>query len=75
MIDKALYIMLLKRVNSLFRQVGGVRPLKISTFWGPKWHSSNGSMPFNRAQKILNFRAPTIPLPLSFVMDLPASGP
>jgi hypothetical protein len=31
--------------------------LFISTFLGPKWHSPNGSRPFHRAQKSLDFKA------------------
>jgi hypothetical protein len=33
--------------------------LWVSTFLGPKWHSAIGSMPFNRAQKSLDFQGPT----------------
>jgi hypothetical protein len=34
-------------------------PLETWNFLGPKWHSHDGSMPFHRAQKSLDFRGPT----------------
>jgi len=40
-------------------------------FLGPNWHWPNGSKPFHRAQKSLISRAQ--PLPLTLVMELPAS--
>jgi hypothetical protein len=43
-----------------------------TTFFGPKWHSPNGSMPFHRAKKKSPFPGPKI-LPPAQVMDLPAS--
>ncbi len=53
LIDTALYIMLLIRVNPLFGQVGEGWAIEISTILGPIWHSPNGLMPFHRAQKVL----------------------
>jgi hypothetical protein len=35
------------------------QPTAHSTFLGPKWLSLNGSMPFHRAQKSLDFQGPT----------------
>jgi hypothetical protein len=59
LIDTALYIMLLIQANPLIGQVGRGCALEISTFFGPKWHSPNGLMPFHWAQKSFNFQGPT----------------
>jgi hypothetical protein len=34
-------------------------PWKSRLFWTPKWHLSNGSMPFHRTRKSLDFQGPT----------------
>jgi hypothetical protein len=47
----------------------GVGNLEILTFMGLKWHSPNGSMPFHRAQKSLDFQGPTLS-PFALIMDL-----
>ncbi len=57
LIDTALYLMLFMRAKPLLGQVGWCWALEISTFWGPKWHSPNGSMLFHRAQKVSISRA------------------
>ncbi len=44
----------------------GVGPWTSRHFLGPKFHSHNGSMPFHRAQKSLDFQGPN---PLALVMD------
>jgi hypothetical protein len=54
----AMYVMFLMRADPLLGQVGR-GALEISTFWGPKWLSPNGSMPFHRAQKSLDFQGST----------------
>jgi hypothetical protein len=59
LMDNALYVMLSMRANPLLGHVGGGWALEISTFLGPKWHSPDGSMPFHRAQKSLNFQGQT----------------
>jgi hypothetical protein len=50
-----------------------LKPVKVTSesFLGPKWHSPDGSMLFNRA-KMSRFPGPN-PLPLAPVMYLPAS--
>jgi hypothetical protein len=58
--------------EGLLGQVGGGWALKIKTFLGPKWLSSNGLMQFYRAQRSLDFQGSN-PLPLALIMDLPAS--
>jgi hypothetical protein len=45
--------------GSIHGQVGGGWALEILTFFGPKWHSSIGSMQFHRAPKSLDFQGPT----------------
>jgi hypothetical protein len=52
-------IMLLMQESLLLGQLGGVWALEIVTFLGPKWHSPDGSRPFHRAQKSLNFKGTT----------------
>jgi hypothetical protein len=59
LIGTALYVIPLMRTNPLLWQMGGGWALEISTFFGPKWHSPNGLMPFHRAQKRLHFQGST----------------
>jgi hypothetical protein len=59
LIDTAVYVVLLMRANPLRGQVGGGWAVEMSTFFGSKWHSPNGSMPFHRAQNSLDFQGPT----------------
>ncbi len=59
MIYTSLYVMILMRADPLLGQVGEGWALEISSFLGPKWHLPNGSIPFQRAQKTLDFQGPT----------------
>ncbi len=52
MLYTALCKTFLMGANPLLGQVGGDWALEISTFLGPKWHSSNGSMPFHRPKSL-----------------------
>ncbi len=56
MIYTAQCVKFLMRADPLLWKVGGGWPLEISTFLGPKWHSSKSTMPFHRAQKSLDFQ-------------------
>jgi hypothetical protein len=59
------------QANPLLGQVGGGWALEISIFSGPKWHLSDGLMPFHKAQKSIYFQGLT-PSHLGWV-ELPAS--
>jgi hypothetical protein len=61
MIYTALCIMFWMLAYPLLEQVGGGLALEFSSFLGPKWHSPISLMPFHRAQKLSNSRAPPPP--------------
>jgi hypothetical protein len=55
----------------LLGEVGGGLALEFLSFLGPKWHTPIFSMPFQRAQKTLEFQGPA-PYLLALVMDMHA---